>query len=94
METPEKTTVEKVEAEKTVLLFDETLQKEVPHTLDIDANGEVVLTSTKSGHSVKLPRGTDGDALKAFIKTHKEQNAGKITVAALEKQKEELLASL
>ena len=80
--------------EKTILVFNAHLQKETPHKLDVDGNGEVVLTCVETGRFLKFPKGTTSETLKALIATHKEVNTGHITVESIEKQKEDLLAGL
>ena len=79
---------------KTILAFSAELQCETPHTLDIDTNGEIVLTCTETGRSLKYAPGTTPEKLKELLAAHKAANEGQITTAAIEAQKEELLSAL
>jgi hypothetical protein len=83
-----------MENDQTVMMFDASLQREAPHTIDIDGNGEIVLTSAETGRFVKLPATTTPDELKAYIAEHKAANEGQITVASIEEKKAELVAAL
>lgn len=78
---------------KSVVVFCAKEQKETAHVLDIDGNGEIVLTC-ECGSFIKLPRGTDAEGLKAYVATHKAANEGQISVEALEAEKEKLFAGL
>lgn len=79
---------------QTILVFCAECQKEVPHTIDIDGNGEIVLTSEVTGKFLKFPKGTTGAELKVLLEKHKEDNQGQISVAKLEAHKAQLLADL
>ena len=69
-------------------------QKETEHVLDIDGNGEIVLTCSDCGRFVKLPKGTDAEGVKKFIESHKVANEGQLSVEAMEAEKERLLEAL
>lgn len=81
-------------AENTIQMFDASLQRECDHTVDIDGNGEVVLTSVESGRFVKLPKGTDADGVRAYIAAHRSANEGQVTQEMIEEQKAAILAGL
>ena len=80
--------------ETTVLMFNAELQKETEHTVDIDSNGEIILTCIETGRFVKLPKETDSEGLKAYIAAHKKANEGQVTQASIEARKAELLEGL
>lgn len=79
---------------KTILMFDASLQRDVPHTIDIDGNGEIVITSVESGRFIKLPKETDAAGLRAYIETHKAANEGQVSQESLDAKKAELLDAL
>ena len=81
---------------KTVEMFCANEQELKAHTVDIDSNGEVVLTCTGKdcGRFVKLPATTTAKSLKAFIEEHQYQNEGQITQASIEERKADLLKNL
>lgn len=81
------------ENQKTVSMFCANEQAETEHTVEIDGNGEIVLTC-ECGRFIKLPEGTDAEGLKTFVQAHKEANEGQRSVESIEKAKEELLAGL
>lgn len=82
-------------AEKqTVLVYNADLQRETGHTIDVDGNGEIVLTCLENGRFIKFPAGTDVATLKTLVAQHKIENEGKITVAAIEAKKAEIAAGL
>lgn len=68
-------------------------QTDTDHTLDIDGNGEVVLTCA-CGRFIKLPADTTPESLTAYVEAHKASNEGQITVEAMETRKAELLGEL
>lgn len=80
------------EETKTILVFSAELQREVPHTLDIDGNGEVLLTCIETGRSLKYPAGTTAAQLKVMLAEHKAANQGQITQEKLDEEKAALLA--
>lgn len=80
--------------EKTVLMFDASIQKDVEHKVDIDGNGEIVLTSIETGRFVKLPAGTTAEGVKAYVEAHKASNEGQKSTAAIAEEKAKLLADL
>lgn len=80
--------------QKTILAFNADLQREAEHTLDIDQNGEIVLTCVENGRFLKFPAGTSADDLKALLAKHKEENEGQVTVEAMEAKKAEILEAL
>lgn len=90
--------------EKTIQVFCVEEQCETPHQLDIDGNGELVVTCTSNigtedapaicGRFLKFPKGITSEELKIQIQSHKESNQGQISVRQIEAQKEELLKGL
>lgn len=78
-----------------VNIFDPLLQKEVPFTLEVDAAGEIVATSTESTSFVKFPAGLTREQFDAAVAEHKEANEGMEYLSQEEavKQAEELEAS-
>jgi hypothetical protein len=80
--------------EKKVVAFDATLQKDVDHAVDIDGNGEVVLTSVESGHFIKFSGVATAADLEAKLAAHKAANLGQVTLASIEARKAEILAGL
>lgn len=86
----------KVEAkkEKTVEMFCANDQVETAHILDIDGNGEILITCSVCGRFTKLPEGTDAKGVKEYIESHKESNIGQRSVESIEKKKAEILESL
>lgn len=78
---------------KTVVVFCAREQKETAHVLDIDGNGEIVLTC-ECGSFIKLPRGTDAKGLKEYIASHKVSNEGQISQESIEADKKKLLDEL
>lgn len=85
---------EEEKKEKKVAVFCASEQKETQHVLDIDGNGEILLTCSGCERFLKLPSSTTAESLKAFIESHKASNEGQITKASLDAKKEELMASL
>ena len=77
----------------TITMFDAELQRDAEHTLTVDGNGEVVLTSVETGRFVKLPKGTTPDELKAYVEAHKAANMGQVSVASIEAKEQELLSA-
>lgn len=82
------------ETPKTIMCFSAELQKETPHTIDIDGNGEIVLTCTETGRFLKFPKGTIASDLKSLMASHKDANLGQLSVEQLEAQKKALLDEL
>jgi len=80
--------------QKTILVFNASLQKETEHSIDIDGNGEIVLTCIENGRFIKFPAGTTAEQLKELLAAHKESNHGQVTQEALDAQKEELISKL
>lgn len=68
-------------------------QKDTEHEVTIDANGDYVLTCP-CGSFFKLPGTNDKKANDAALESHKAENEGKITLAALEKINEEKLKNI
>lgn len=66
----------------------DTLQK-----LDVDGNGEIVLTC-ECGRFTKFPADTDSELLKVYIAEHRAANFGQITMASIEEKKAELIQGL
>jgi len=90
--------------EKTIQVFCVNEQTETPHRLDIDGNGELVVTCTSNigteetpatcGRFLKFPKGITSEELKVRLQAHKESNHGQVSVQQIEAQKEELLKGL
>lgn len=90
--------------EKTILVFCAREQKATAHTLDIDGNGEIILTCTANvgteeksescGRFIKLPKDTTSAELKTYIAAHQTANEGHITQESLDAKKAELMAGL
>lgn len=78
---------------KTIAMFCANCQVESAHVIDIDGNGEILLTCL-CGRFVKYPRGTDVETLKLEIAAHKESNAGQISIESIEVEKAELVKGL
>jgi hypothetical protein len=74
-------------------LFCANDQKETAHVLDVDGNGEVVLTCP-CGRFIKLPAGADAAGIRPYADAHRASNEGQITQEAIAKKKADLLASL
>lgn len=79
---------------QTIKMFSPELQKEAEHTLDIDTNGEIVLTCVETKRFVKFPAGTSAEAMKAQMEAYKNANKGKISLASIEAKRAELLEGL
>lgn len=79
---------------KTIAVFSAELQRETPHEIDIDGNGEIVLTCTETGRFLKFPKGTTADELKAKLAEHKAANEGQVSMEAVEAEKAALLEGL
>ena len=91
---------------KTIEVFCATEQIETPHVIDIDGNGEVILTCTTQhgvdenekpilcGRFLKFPAGTTAETLKELLATHKKVNEGQVSVEGIEKEKEALIEGL
>lgn len=82
-----------MEEQKTIQMFCANDQVEMAHSLDIDGNGEIVLTCS-CGRFQKLPAGTDADGVRAFVEAHKAANEGQRSVESLEAEKAKLLEEL
>lgn len=80
--------------EKTIMLFSAELQKETPHVVDVDPSGEVTLTCTETKRTLKLPKGTTAQAIKAFTEKHKKMNEGQLSTKALDEAKNKLMKDL
>lgn len=74
---------------KTKLLFCANDQKETNHGLSLSPSGEIVMTC-ECGRSVKMPAGLDKEGIDAYVKNHKEQNEGQVSVEAQEKMLDEI----
>jgi len=79
---------------KTILVFNAELQRETSHTIDIDGNGDVLLTCTQTGRFLKFPNGTTAKQLKEHIARHKAANEGQVTQASIDVKKEAMLKEL
>ncbi len=89
---------------KTIKVFCSVQQAETDQTLDVDGNGEVVLTCTANvgteeepvacGRFIKYPKGTTAETLKAGIAEHKFVNEGQLSVDEIEKEKTELIDAI
>ena len=87
-------TMEKDIKQKPISVFNAELQKETSHELNIADNGEILLVDIETGHTLKLPAGTDPNGLKAFVIAHKKANEGQLTRASIEENKSKLLQAL
>lgn len=72
---------------QTIQVFDAELQQEAAHTVDIDQNGEIVLTSVETGRFLKFPAGTSPAELEVLLGKHKEENTGQLSMAVIEEEK-------
>ncbi len=59
----------------TVDLFDTNVQKEVPFTLSVDDNGEIVAKSTESERFLKFPAGLTKAQFEKEMKVHNDTAA-------------------
>lgn len=89
---------------KTLKVFCAAQQAETDYVLDIDGNGEIVLTCSfavgteeapqECGRTLKFPAGTDAARLKELLDAHKAANEGQVSAEAIEAKKKELLDAL
>lgn len=77
-----------------IIAFSAELQRDTEHTVDIDGNGEVIVTCTETGRFLKFPAGTTGAELKDLLAKHKADNSGQITQASIDERKAELIKDL
>jgi hypothetical protein len=92
IENPAEETLDKVEV-KTLSFFCANEQDDTDHTVDIDHNGEVVL-SCGCGRFIKLPADTTPESLQAYVVAHREANMGQVTQEEVDSKKAELLNAL
>lgn len=57
---------------KVVNIYEASQGKDVPHTLEVDQNGEIVATSTETGHFIKFPAGLTKTQFDKAISDHKK----------------------
>lgn len=57
---------------KIVDIYEASQGKEVPHTLAVDDNGEIVATSTETGHFLKFPAGLTKTQFEKALSDHKK----------------------
>ena len=76
-----------------VTMFCANDQVETEHDLDVDGNGEVVLTCP-CGRFIKMPANTTPETLTVAIEKQKESNEGQITQESIEQKKQELLDAI
>ncbi len=82
-----------MENKKTILVFCANEQKETTHQVDIDANGEIVV-SCECGRFLKFPRGTSAKELKEHLTRHQEHNTGQVSQEALDAERTKFLNDL
>lgn len=75
-------------------MFSAELQRDSEHTLEIDSNGEIVLTCTETGRFIKFPGTSTVESMKAQMEAHRVANVGQVTLTSIEAKKSELLAGL
>lgn len=80
-------------ANETIKFFCANDQAETDHALDIDGNGEIVLTCP-CGRFVKLPKGTDAAGIRSYAEAHRAANQGQVSVEKMEAEKAKLLGEL
>lgn len=68
-------------------------QAETQQTVDIDGNGEVVLTC-ECGRFLKMPHGTTGAELRAYETKHVEANEKQLSIQKLEDDKAALIEDI
>lgn len=75
------------------MIFDPVLQKDVPHTISLNpnGNGELIFTSTESGHFLKFPAGLSKEDVEKLIVKHKESNAGQVTMEKFKEAENKLV---
>lgn len=78
---------------KTKMVFNAELQKETPHTISLNPNGdgEIIFTCTETGRAIKAPAGLDKDGIEAFLKAHKEANIGQVSMEGYQKEEQALI---
>lgn len=69
---------------KNILMFDASIQKVCEHTVEVDGNGEYVITSTETGRFTKLAADTNVDELNTYLHEHNSVNTDQLSVAELE----------
>lgn len=86
---------------KTIKVFCAREQQETDHILDIDGNGEIILTCTSDpdasgicGRFLKYPKETDIGTLKTHLENHKKANEGQVSLEESERHKKELIDGL
>lgn len=63
-------------------IFDATIQQVVPHTLEVSpANGDIIATSTTSGHFIKFPGTSSAEEVNSLIAEHQAANEGQQSLA-------------
>lgn len=77
----------------TLKMFCAAEQLETAHSVDVDGNGEVILTCA-CGRFTKLPGSTDAAGLQAYVAAHNASNVGQVTQESIDEKKAALLASL
>lgn len=75
------------------MVFNAELQKETPHTISLNPNGdgEIIFTCTETGRAIKVPAGLSKEEVDAFLVKHKEANVGQVSMEEYQKQEQELI---
>lgn len=61
-----------------ITIFCAKEQKQTPHTLEKDGNGEFLFTCADCGLFFKLPAGTTTEGYEAYIQKYEESNKGQV----------------
>ena len=63
-------------------IFDATLQKVTPHTLEVSStSGDIIATSVESGHFIKFPGTSTPEEITSLIAEHQTANEGQQNLA-------------
>lgn len=66
---------------KTVLAFSPREQKELPFAISLSSNGALLFKCEQTGEFFKLPAGTTGEELKAYLKRRAAANEGQVSLS-------------
>lgn len=75
-----------------VNIFDAIVQKVAAHTLEVDANGEIVATSTASNHTIKFPGGLSRAEFDQAVADYEEANKGQVLITPEELERRKSVA--
>ncbi len=69
--------------QKTLQIFCANCQNDVPHTGEVDLNGELVFTCTTPdcGRFIKVPAGMSAEEIHAYFVAQRESNVGQVSIA-------------